>query len=61
MERTPTKRPRMDVKAILADPKLRRDLMIPTIMAMQAREGIDTTYEQAAAAYDKVRAEGNNR
>lgn len=49
--------PRLNVRAILADPVQRRRLMIPCIIAMQAREGIDTTYEQAAAAYDKVQLE----
>lgn len=31
--------------------------MIQNIVAMQAREGITTSLEQAAEAYDKVRAE----
>ena len=48
---------RLDVKSILADPVLRRELSIRTIIATQAREGIETTWDQAAAAYDKVRAE----
>src|SRR4051812_19017605 len=42
---------RVDVKAILADADLRRKLMVSTIQATQAREGIDTTPEQAARAY----------
>jgi hypothetical protein len=42
---------RVNVKAILADPDLRRKLMVPTIQAIQAREGIDTTPEQADRAY----------
>lgn len=50
---------RVNIKGILADPGLRRDMLIPTIIAIQAREGIDTTYEQAAAAYDKVQKGGN--
>jgi len=45
---------RVNIKAILANPKLRRELMISTIIATQAREGIDTTYQQASDAYDKV-------
>jgi hypothetical protein len=48
---------RVDIRAILANPKLRRELMISTIIATQAREGIDTTHAQASDAYDKVRAE----
>ena len=41
----------MEVKAILADPDLRRKLMVRTIQATQAREGIVTTEEQAERAY----------
>ena len=46
---------RVDIKAILADPDLRRKLMVSTIQATQAREGIDTTSEQADRAYYVVR------
>ena len=42
---------RVDVKAILADPDLRRKLMVRTIQATQARAGIETTEEQAERAY----------
>ena len=42
---------RVNVKAILADPDLRRKLMVRTIRATQAREGIETTEEQAERAY----------
>lgn len=42
---------RVNVKAILADKDLRRALMVPTIEAIQAREGIETTREQAERAY----------
>ena len=45
---------RVDLKAILADPDLRRKLMVRTIQATQAREGIDTTEEQAERAYYMV-------
>ena len=48
---------RIDVKAILADPEQRRELIVRTIQATQAREGIDTTEEQAMAAYDAVMQE----
>lgn len=48
---------RVDIKAILANPARRRALMVSTIMAIQAREGITTTQEQAEAAYDMVQAE----
>ena len=42
---------RVNVKAILADADLRRKLMVSTIQATQAREGIDTSPEQAGRAY----------
>jgi hypothetical protein len=45
---------RVNVKAILADPDLRRKLMVPVVQATQAREGIDTTTEQADRAYHVV-------
>lgn len=45
---------RADVKAILADPVKRRELMIEVIIATQAREGIETTRAQAERAYDSV-------
>lgn len=48
---------RIDIRKILADSHLRRELMIPTIQAIQAREGVDTTREQAEWAYDAVQAE----
>ena len=48
---------RVDIKAILADDNLRKELMVGTIQALQAREGIETTREQAEWAYDKVQLE----
>jgi hypothetical protein len=48
---------RVNIKAILADPVKRRKLMVASIIATQAREGITTTQEQAEAAYDKVQRE----
>ncbi len=42
---------RLDIRGILSDPNLRRELMVPTLQATQAREGIDTTREQAQRAY----------
>ncbi len=50
-------RTQVDLKAILSDIKLRKELMVPTIQAVQAREGIDTTTEQAERTYDKVQEE----
>lgn len=46
-----------DLRAILADPVKRRELAIRFIISAQAMEGIETTREQAARAYDTVRAE----
>lgn len=51
------KQRRVDIKKILRDPGLCRELMIDTIVATQAREGITTTREQAAEAWDKVQLE----
>lgn len=48
---------RVDIRAILADPTLRRRLMVDVLIATQRREGIDTTREQAERAYDRVQAE----
>lgn len=45
---------RVNIKGILASPDLRRELMIPTVQATQAREGIETTREQAERAYHVV-------
>ena len=42
---------RLNLKAILANADLRRQLMVSTIEATQAREGIETSPEQAGRAY----------
>jgi hypothetical protein len=42
---------RVNIRGILANPDLRRELMVPTLQATQAREGIETTREQAERAY----------
>lgn len=52
---------RSDLRAILANPVQRRALMTGLLRATQAREGINTTQEQAERAYDKVQAERNIR
>jgi hypothetical protein len=52
---------RIDIKAVLRDPKKRRELMVRTIIATQAREGVTTSRAQAEAAYDKVQGEQNGR
>jgi hypothetical protein len=43
---------RIDIKALLLDEVKKRDLMIRSLIALQARTGIMTSYEQAAAAVD---------
>lgn len=48
---------RVDIRAILADPTRRRELMVRCIVALQAREGISTTRAQAERAYDRVQQE----
>jgi len=47
----------VNIKAILADPVKRKELAIRFIMSAQAMEGIDTTREQAEAAYEQVQKE----
>ncbi len=51
---------RVDIRAILADAEKRRELIVGTIVAMQAREGITTTREQAEQAYDRVRLDASD-
>ena len=41
---------RIDVKSILRDRVLRRRLMVPVIIALQAREGVVTSWKQAKDA-----------
>ncbi len=53
-KKTKDQKHRFNIKKILADPDLRRKLMVPTIQATQAREGIETTQQQAERAYDVV-------
>jgi hypothetical protein len=50
-------RRRIPIRDILDDPEDRRELMISTIIATQAREGIEVTREQAERAYDKIQRE----
>ena len=42
---------RVNLREILADTDLRRKMMVSTIQAIQAREGIETSLEQADRAY----------
>lgn len=48
-------RSRVDVRALLADEHLRQSMIVGVIVATQAREGIDTSVEQATKAYLAVR------
>ncbi len=48
---------RVDMKAILRNPSQLRSLMVQSIITLQAREGITTTFEQACVAYDKIYSE----
>jgi len=45
---------RVNIRLILANPELRRELLMASIIAIQAIEEIETTYEQASLAYDAV-------
>lgn len=49
---------RIDIKAILADPAQRRMMVARGTVAIQAREGIDITLEQALESYDRLEASG---
>ncbi len=48
---------RINMSDLLADSAKRKELMVRVIIATQAREGIETTREQAEAAYEKVQKE----
>lgn len=45
---------RVDIRAILSDPVLRRKLMVHCLRATQAREGREITWERAYEVYDKA-------
>lgn len=45
---------RVNIRKLLSNPVLRKELIVRSIMAIQAREGIDTTRKQAEAAYDAM-------
>ena len=50
---------RIDIRAILSDPAKRRMLVAQGTVAIQSREGIDITLEEALASYDKLEADGS--
>ena len=45
---------RVDIKAILRDPKLRRRLLATSLQAIQAREGRDLSLAEAYEVVDRV-------
>ena len=48
---------RVNIKEILANPEQRRRLLVRSVIAIQAREGIVTTVEQAERAVRTVQKE----
>ena len=48
------------IQSLLADPEKKKKLMVDSIIATQAREGIKTTREQAEAAYAKAQSRPNS-
>lgn len=52
---------RVNIRAILDDPTRRKEMCVRAILFMQAMEGIETTREQAEAAYDKIQKEKGER
>ena len=49
---------RIDIRSILGDPRMRKMLMVDSIITIQAREGIITSKIQAEKAYDKIKIKG---
>ena len=48
---------RVDIRAILRDPRKRKFLMVRTIRAMAEHEGRKLSIKEAGAVYDKVQRE----
>ena len=48
---------RVDIQTILADPVLRRKLLVRCLRATQAREGREISWERAYEVYDKAQEE----
>lgn len=48
---------RVDLTKILEDPEQRKELMVRTIIATQASAGIQVSFEDAEAAYDRMQEE----
>lgn len=49
---------RKNIREILDTPAKRRTIMVWMIRAIQAREGIDCSVENAQLAYDKIFGDG---
>lgn len=52
---------RVNIRQILCDPEKRKKLLVGAGLFLQHSQGIMTTYEQMAAAYDKVQKEKKKR
>ena len=48
------------IQSLLSDPEKKKKLMVDSIIATQAREGIKTTREQAEAAYARAQSRPNS-
>lgn len=57
MNTAPLQFERRDMRRVLADPAVRRMMVARGTVAVQAREGIDITLEEALTSYDRVMAE----
>ena len=57
VEREEKRSRRVDLERILSVPLMRRELLVNALIALQAREGIVTSREDAERAYDVVMGE----
>jgi hypothetical protein len=46
---------RVNLREILQDPEQRKELLVNAMIAIQAREGRETTRERAEEVYEKIR------
>lgn len=61
MYKLPNGQTRVDMKALLADPRAKRELGIRFIMSMQEHEGRDANRQAAEQAYDNVQREQSHK
>ena len=54
-------RRRVNIKDILRDPELRKEMMVDAIIATQAREGIVVSRERAEEVYDQYQEDKRKR